>query len=54
MLSGLAAAIIVEDYVFAAYRLSDGATVWRYTLPPFPAPTSANTAPYTSQPVLAP
>jgi outer membrane protein assembly factor BamB len=43
-----------EDYVFAAYRLSDGVTVWRYALPPFPTPTSANTAPYTSQPVLAP
>src|SRR6266852_8172056 len=42
------------DYVFAAYRLSDGATAWRHAMPPFPAPTSANTAPGTSEPVLAP
>lgn len=42
------------DYVFAAYRLSDGAAAWRHAMPPFPAPTSANTAPGTSEPVLAP
>jgi outer membrane protein assembly factor BamB len=42
------------DYVFAAYRLSDGAIAWRHAMPPFPAPTSANTAPGTSEPVLAP
>jgi outer membrane protein assembly factor BamB len=46
--------ISYTDYVFVAYRLSDGATAWRHVMPPFPAPTSANTAPGTSFPVLAP
>jgi outer membrane protein assembly factor BamB len=46
--------ISYDDYVFVAYRLSDGATAWRYAMPPFPPPTSANTAPGTSLPVLAP
>ncbi len=50
----IANTISYMDYVFVAYRLSDGATAWRHTMPPFPAPTSANTAPGTSQPVLAP
>jgi outer membrane protein assembly factor BamB len=43
-----------DDYVFVAYRLSDGGTAWRYAMPPFPPPTSADTAPGTSWPVLAP
>jgi outer membrane protein assembly factor BamB len=42
------------DYVFVAYRLSDGAAAWRSAMPPFPPPTSANTTPGTSWPVLAP
>lgn len=42
------------DFIFVTYRLSDGGMAWRYEMPPFPPPTSANTAPYTSQPVLAP
>ncbi len=46
--------ISYTDSQFAAYRLSDGANVWQHAMPPFPAPTSANTAPGTSQPVLAP
>lgn len=46
--------IYYDDYVFVALRLSDGATAWRHTMPAFPPPTSANTAPGTSQPVLAP
>ncbi len=50
----IANTISYTDYVFVAYRLSDGATAWRHVMPPFPAPTSANTAPGTSQPVLAP
>jgi outer membrane protein assembly factor BamB len=43
-----------SDYLFAAYRLSDGSPVWSHTMPPFPPPTSANVEPNTSQPVLAP
>lgn len=50
----IANSISYTDYLFAAYRLSDGATAWSHAMPPFPAPTSANTAPGTSQPVLAP
>jgi DNA-directed RNA polymerase specialized sigma24 family protein len=50
----IANTISYTDYLFAAYRLSDGATAWRHAMPPFPAPTSANTAPGTSEPVLAP
>jgi len=50
----IANTISYTDYLFAAYRLSDGATAWSHAMPPFPAPTSANTAPGTSQPVLAP
>jgi outer membrane protein assembly factor BamB len=50
----IANTISYTDYVFVAYHLSDGAISWRHTMPPFPAPTSANTAPGTSQPVLAP
>jgi outer membrane protein assembly factor BamB len=50
----MANTISYADYVFVAYHLSDGATAWRHTMPPFPAPTSANTSPGTSQSVLAP
>ena len=50
----IANTISYMDYVFVAFHLSDGAIAWRHTMPPFPAPTSANTAPGTSQPVLAP
>ncbi|HVB71947.1 MAG TPA: PQQ-binding-like beta-propeller repeat protein [Ktedonobacteraceae bacterium] len=50
----IANTISYTDYVFVAYHLSDGTTMWRHTMPPFPAPTSANTAPGTSRPVLAP
>src|SRR5713101_3799666 len=50
----IANTISYTDYVFVAYRLSDGASAWRHVMPPFPAPTSANTAPGTSEPVLAP
>lgn len=50
----IANTISYTDYVFAAYRLSDGANAWSHAMPPFPAPTSANTAPGTSEPVLAP
>lgn len=46
--------IYYDDYVFVALRLSDGATAWSHTMPAFPPPTSANTSPGTSQPVLAP
>jgi outer membrane protein assembly factor BamB len=46
--------ISYTDYLFAAYHLSDGSMAWRHAMPPFPAPTSANTAPGTSEPVLAP
>ena len=46
--------ISYTDYLFAAYRLSDGGIAWRHSMPPFPPPTSANTAPGTSGPVLAP
>lgn len=46
--------ITYSDYAFAAYRLTDGTKAWRFDLPPLPTPTSANTAPGTSQPVLAP
>lgn len=42
------------DILFAAYRLDDGSLVWSHAMPPFPPPTSANTTPNTSQPVLAP
>jgi outer membrane protein assembly factor BamB len=50
----IANTISYTDDVFVAYRLSDGATAWRHVMPPFPAPTSANTAPGASEPVLAP
>lgn len=43
-----------SNYLFAAYRLSDGSLAWSHTMPPFPPPTSANTQPNTSQPVLVP
>lgn len=43
-----------SNYLFAAYRLSDGSLAWSHTMPPFPPPTSANTNPNTSQPVLVP
>ena len=46
--------IYYDDYVFVAIRLSDGATAWSHTMPRFPPPTSANTSPNTSAPVLAP
>ncbi len=46
--------IYYDDYVFVALRLSDGATAWSHTMPAFPPPTSANTSPGTSSPVLAP
>ncbi|HEY6541229.1 MAG TPA: PQQ-binding-like beta-propeller repeat protein [Ktedonobacteraceae bacterium] len=46
--------IYYDDYVFVALRLSDGATAWSHTMPAFPPPTSANTSPGTSTPVLAP
>lgn len=46
--------IYYNDYEFVALRLSDGATSWRHAMPAFPAPTSANTSPGTSTPVLAP
>jgi hypothetical protein len=46
--------ISYADYLFVAYLLSDGGMAWRHAMPPFPAPTSANTAPATSMPVLAP
>jgi outer membrane protein assembly factor BamB len=42
------------DFVFAAYRLSDGSLVWSHAMPAFPPPTTANTEPNTSLPVLAP
>jgi outer membrane protein assembly factor BamB len=42
------------DFIFAAYRLSDGSLAWSHAMPHFPPPTSANTTPNTSQPVLAP
>lgn len=42
------------DILFAVYRLDNGSPVWSYAMPPFPPPTSANTTPNTSQPVLAP
>jgi hypothetical protein len=42
------------DFLFAAYRLDTGSPVWSYAMPPFPPPTSANTAPNTSWAVLAP
>ena len=45
--------IYYDDYVFVALRLSDGATAWSHAMPAFPPPTSANTAPGTSMPVLA-
>ncbi len=43
-----------SNYRFAAYRLSDGSLAWSHTMPSFPPPTSANTNPNTSRPVLAP
>lgn len=43
-----------SNFIFAAYRLSDGSLAWSHTMPSFPPPTSANTQPNTSQPVLAP
>lgn len=46
--------IYYDDYVFVAYRLTDGAATWSHTMPRFPPPTSANTSPGTSSPVLAP
>ena len=46
--------IYYDDYVFVALRLSDGTTAWSHTMPRFPPPTSANTSPDTSSPVLAP
>ncbi len=46
--------IYYDDYVFVAIRLSDGTTAWSHTMPRFPPPTSANTSPDTSSPVLAP
>ena len=46
--------IYYDDYMFVALRLSDGATAWSHTMPAFPPPTSANTSPGTSAPVLAP
>lgn len=46
--------IYYDDYVFVALRLSDGSTAWSHTMPAFPPPTSANTSPGTSTPVLAP
>lgn len=46
--------IYYDDYVFVALRLSNGATAWSHTMPAFPPPTSANTSPGTSAPVLAP
>lgn len=49
----LANTIYYDDYVFVALRLSDGATAWSHTMPAFPPPTSANTSPNTSAPVLA-
>lgn len=49
----IANTISYTDVTYAAYKLSDGTFVWEHTMPPFPAPTSANTSPDTSQPVLA-
>jgi hypothetical protein len=46
--------ILYSNYRFAAYRLSDGSLAWGHTMPSFPPPTSANTNPNTSRPVLAP
>lgn len=42
------------DYFFVAYHLSDGSLAWSHAMPPFPPPTSADTTPNTSSPVLAP
>lgn len=45
--------IYYDDYVFVTLHLSDGTTAWSHTMPAFPPPTSANTSPNTSAPVLA-
>jgi outer membrane protein assembly factor BamB len=42
------------NYSFTAYRLSNGTLAWSQAMPPFPPPISANIAPNTSLPVLAP
>lgn len=52
--SRFANTIYYDDYVFVALRLGDGATAWSHAMPAFPPPTSANTSPGTSEPVLAP
>lgn len=52
--SRFANTIYYDDYLFVAVRLSDGATVWNHAMPAFPPPTSANTSPGTSDPLLAP
>lgn len=43
-----------NDFALAAYRFTAGKMVWRFDLPPFPTPASANPAPGTSNTVLAP